>query len=339
MLIDLDRHAEALQLLEAHFAVEPEDSQALCLAAQAELGLDRSYRALAAAQAARAADPGSEWAWRLQALALARMRSYDDARASADTAVRLAPSTYQTHAARAQVCTAAGAMDEAAASAAKAIELAPDVAANWSLAGIVELRRKRLRHARAHFRKALSLDPTDATAQNNLAVVHLRRRRLGRAIHGFLATARADPHSDLAVRNLRVVLNYTIILMTILVWITSAIARAQVTARGLDGPNARTVIALAAAVPLLAAVLGYGYLRHTLADAFGVLMRGLLRSTWRVGTAIGLVVLALVGMLVAAVLPPRGVQPMLLVASAAAFGAVWAIPRRLPSSERPGRAR
>lgn len=329
-LIELGRPAEALRILGPHLAREPEDVTALCLSAQAHLALDRNYPALLAARAASAADPESEWAWRLQACALVEVNSYDEARIAADTAVRIAPLLYQTHTARAEIYLASDSTTEAAASAARAIELAPTVAANWLVAGNVELRRRHHRRARDNFRKALSLDPSLASARNNLAVIDMRRRRLGRAAKGFLATARANPHSEVAVRNLHAVLNYVIILMTFLVWFASAVARAQVDRSGFTGSSGRTVLVCAAGVPVLIGLLAVGYLRRALGNSFGVLIRGVMRRSRRVAPAIALLVVALGAMVCAALMPPHRVQSTLLVASIAAFAAVWTIPRRLP---------
>ena len=125
-LLQINRPREALRALATTLAHEPDNADALCLGAQAEMALDDFEQARDLASRAAAAAPSAEWPMRLLALSLLQMGQPYEAYQAARGAVAKAPHLWQAHHTMAQTCAGTFGMKSVAyAAAGKAIELAP----------------------------------------------------------------------------------------------------------------------------------------------------------------------------------------------------------------------
>lgn len=210
MLTDINRGAEAVELLHRAVGLEPDDDRMWCQLARAELSCGRARAALPAVNRALALDPAQEWAHRLASIALSQLDDHEGAVRAARESVRLAPHTWQALVQLAEALSehpagrsAAGPLHaEARWAAGRAIELAPlEPEPHTSMGHVL------LAHADAHwaaqaFHEALRLNPNDARALNGLGLANLRRGDLASAAGDFGAAAGADPHDDVARRNI-----------------------------------------------------------------------------------------------------------------------------------------
>lgn len=198
--------AVAMRLLAPYLAREPDDPYALCLAAQALIGLAEFERSLELSRRAAQLLPDDDWPIRLQVSALIDLRRAREARKLARLGVRTDPGNWQLHylVARADVA-AKRVRAESMAAAERARRLAPDEPATHIVVGQVALARRRPRLATRSFEQALRLDPDNATARHELARAQLRGFRVAAAVSGFLAVGRMDPTNRTARYNLTVI--------------------------------------------------------------------------------------------------------------------------------------
>ena len=200
-LLELQRYAEAEQLLGSLLAEDPNDADLLGLSARCHLGLDRPQAALMAADRMVAVAPEVEWGHRLRCLALDELGRHDEAVEAAATAVRLAPHHWQTHQTYALAAVdARGRLRDARAAAERAVALAPNEPGTHFAMGVVAQARGEDEVARAAYRRTLALEPNHAMALNNLTVLD-GTRRLARAAHGFGASLRHAPQDQLVREN------------------------------------------------------------------------------------------------------------------------------------------
>jgi Flp pilus assembly protein TadD len=254
MLIELERPEQAREVLHALLHSDPDNPMALCLLAQACLGVGDTEGALHAAGAAVRVAPGEEWALRLCALALARRHRSDEARFYADSAVRTDPMNWRTHVVRAQVDLAANAVTPITIAAAQeAVRLGPHEPQTHRALGNAYLAAKQRTQAEAQLREALRLAPDDAAIRNDLARVHVQRRRLGQAAIGFADAARLDPTDQVAARNLTVVAAKALRVVHLILWAVLFTAGGAA-----SNSRSRTVAAVGWAVAA-AALLVFGY--------------------------------------------------------------------------------
>jgi Flp pilus assembly protein TadD, contains TPR repeats len=212
-LCDLGRFADAERLLEGAVGRQPQDPDAWCLLAYAQIGNTNFDAALRSAQTAASLAPDAEWPHRLRSIVLANMSQTRLAVEAAETAVRLAPYTWQTHHCLAQALISTHhRAPEAIDAARRAVALAPHEAeAHFSLGAATAADGQRER-AQDAFRTALTLDPQHSAAHNELARLELNRRlptgpkRLATAASGFATSLRADPTASTARQNLDLVL-------------------------------------------------------------------------------------------------------------------------------------
>lgn len=196
--------AAALRLLTPYLAREPDDPDALCVAAQAQLGLSEPEQALSSARRAGRLAPHDDWPLRLQTLALHQLGRDWDAQNLARHSVAANPGHWQTHYLVACADLWANAVtDHTVAAAAQARTLAPDEPSTHEIVGQVALAQGRTRQAVAAFEAALALDPEDAVAAHELARAQLRRFRIAKSVKGFLAVGRMDPTIRQTHLNLR----------------------------------------------------------------------------------------------------------------------------------------
>ncbi|MBV9097336.1 MAG: hypothetical protein JO079_04680 [Frankiaceae bacterium] len=191
-LLDLGRHAEALQALN-DLGDEGLTATAHCLRARAYLGLNQVKEAERAAAAARAADPGNEWGYRLGAIVARQQLRPRVADELAAEAVRLAPYEPNAH----QVCTLTavdlGDVEGALAHSFELLRLAPHSADSHYTAGLAFATAGRTVDAEAAFRHALSIDPQHAPSMGALAQM-IGRRDPEQAKQLRLAAVRTAPH-------------------------------------------------------------------------------------------------------------------------------------------------
>ena len=200
-LLELDRDAEARELVATLLADDPDDPALLCMLAQSCLGTNDTEAATRAAAKAIALAPDDEWALRLGALAALRRDDFEHASLLTARAVEADPGNWRTHYVRAQVGVLYDRVDgEAAARQATALE--PDNADCHEVLGDVLLARGRSIDAGEAYREALRLDPDHAGARHGLALVHSRRGNFGRAVAGFADAAAANPNDHEAAANL-----------------------------------------------------------------------------------------------------------------------------------------
>jgi tetratricopeptide (TPR) repeat protein len=221
-LLEVDRHAEAVPLLERALAAAPDDEWLLDLLAQAQLVVD-PQAALETAGRLAQVDPQSHRGPLLTALAYGRLGDQWRRVESARRAVVQAPwhPAVQAYYAQSLVGRRGNALKEARAAAATAIELAPEDSIGYVTAGNVELGRGRVKEAEAYYRRALEVDPTSADAQAKVALIHGVQGRLNHAYGDVESLLRVDPRDPVA----RVVLDETIYATLVhLQWIVIAVA-------------------------------------------------------------------------------------------------------------------
>ncbi|HST48318.1 tetratricopeptide repeat protein [Jatrophihabitans sp.] len=199
--------AAAMRVLASYLTSEPDDWQALCLAAQAQLGLSEPARALGYAQRASQLNPHSEWPVRLQAIAHRDLGHGFAAQQLSRHSVLINPGSWHTHLLVADTDLAAGAVTKhSMAAAEKARELAPNEPDTHIVVGQVALARGRRKRATTSLHQALRLDPENAAARHELARVRLHQGRIGAALDGFRAAGRLDPTLRTVRANLHAVL-------------------------------------------------------------------------------------------------------------------------------------
>lgn len=186
--------AAAMRVLGPYLTTEPDDWRALCLAAQAQVGLDDPARALDYARRASQLNPHSDWPVRLQTIAHRDLGHSYDAQQLSRQSVLINPANWQTHLLVANADLAARSVNHhSLAAARKSRELAPAEPETHIVVGQVALDLGLKKEAVQAFERALQMAPDNAVARHELARAQLRRGRVGRALDGFLATGRLDP--------------------------------------------------------------------------------------------------------------------------------------------------
>jgi tetratricopeptide (TPR) repeat protein len=197
-LIDLDRHAEAIPLLQRALTSSPEDEWLLDLLAQAQLEVEPAS-ALVTARRLIGLDPDGHRGHLLAALAAGKAGLPRDAERHAREAVRTGSFDPNAHAVLAQsLVDRKHKLREAMRHAKQAIDLAPHASVGYVTAGNVELRRAHARRADLWYRRALDVAPTDRTAQANLALARSVRGRVADALSDADALLRVDPQDEWA---------------------------------------------------------------------------------------------------------------------------------------------
>jgi len=206
LLIETGRHAEALSLLHAQLAGDPDDAYAWMLVARAHLGLAQYDRALEAAGAVVRDSPNAVWGHLLASGALSGLGRDQEALAAARRCVELAPHLPAAHmqvAAAADKVKGQGQLAWDAAS--RATELAPLDPDTHAMMASVAISFHRNDIAERALLEALRLDPQHADARHDLGVVRLRQGNSAEAARSFVDAVRSDPSQKIARRNLDVV--------------------------------------------------------------------------------------------------------------------------------------
>lgn len=200
-LVALRRFTEAMSLVAAALASEPENRELLALKAQCEIGLDRPAEALATANRMVAIAPDHPHGHVIASVALQGLDRREEAAAAAEAAVRINPLEWGFHVQLALAATGArGRLLDARAAALRAVELAPNEPDAHFAVGVVAQARTEYDLARQAYRQTLALDPQHANALNNLTVLD-GGRSITRSAHGYAESLRNDPHNDVAQHN------------------------------------------------------------------------------------------------------------------------------------------
>jgi len=209
-LVELDRPADAITLLNSGLAEHPDDPALLDALARAYL--DTDVRAAAdAAERLAAAVPHSHRGYLLGSIAASAAGDRGRAVQLAKLAVENGPHSAYCHAQLAQALSLSGQHRRARAAAQTALELAPNTPTPHVTAGNVELSNRRTKRARRHFERALELDPTNSVAQANLAIANRADGNAGKALAELESALRLDPKDPAARRILDRVLHGAIV--------------------------------------------------------------------------------------------------------------------------------
>ena len=311
-LLQINRPREALRALATTLAHEPDNADALCLGAQAEMALDDFEQARDLASRAAAAAPSAEWPMRLLALSLLQMGQPYEAYQAARGAVAKAPHLWQAHHTMAQTCAGTFGMKSVAyAAAGKAIELAPLEPDAHAILGRVALESGDHGTAERALRKALRLDPNHAVARTDLGRLQLLRNdHFGAADH-FAQAAASDVRLDVAVHNIDLAMAAAVARLFVWVWVVLfAAGRFALLLKG--------IVAVWAGIITLVLLIGLiGWQLHLVIPALrgrlGPYLRLLPHRDRLMTASIGVLAFGMVALAVMCVLPPGSRWPTAIV--------------------------
>jgi tetratricopeptide (TPR) repeat protein len=211
-MLSAGRFAEAITLIGAVLAAEPDSSRAWSLMAQAQVGAGQPTEGLAAADRAVQLDPASARAHRLRSIAQRRKGQPREAVDAATEACRLEPHHWMNHLSLAQAALAAAGgpagdssglrLAQQASSTAR--QLAPNEPSVHYVCGQVSRGLGDPDAARAHFEHALALDPEHSSAVNELGRLTLEFGKPGDAAKHFVQAARIAPGQSVYGHNVEV---------------------------------------------------------------------------------------------------------------------------------------
>jgi tetratricopeptide (TPR) repeat protein len=212
VMLSAGRFAEAITLIAAVLAAEPDNSRAWSLLAQAQIGAGQPTEGLAAADRAVQLDPASAWAHRLRSIAQRRTGQPGEALDAASEACRLDPHHWMNHLNLAQAALAAigspagdsSGLQLAQQASSMARELAPNEPSVHYVSGQVSRALGDPAAARAHFERTLSLDPEHSSAVNELGRLTLELGKPGDAAKHFVQAARIAPGQGVYGHNVEV---------------------------------------------------------------------------------------------------------------------------------------
>jgi tetratricopeptide (TPR) repeat protein len=269
----INRPTEALRVLYAALAANPEDAGALRLVAQAHLDADSTLQggsqAVAAAEAALKIESTSAFGWRIASIAYTRALRHDDARAAARRAQSLEPFGWSGHAMVAHAdASSKHVTKETRAAVAEAIRIAPNEPEVYYAAARVDAARGLGRAAAKHYEKVLALNPDHSGARNNLAIIQLRHGDAGRAAASFVGILANDPTSTLALRNLRATamraLRIVYLVLVVPLFVLGPIASGD----DASGPHELTILSVIIAAIAVGGGLGYVFWVRNKAGAY-----------------------------------------------------------------------
>ena len=300
MYLGANRPKDAIRVLNAALAENPDDAECLRLLAQAELaatpGIEGAANALPAAQ--RAVELGGQdaFAWRILSFCYTRLGSHQQARDAARMARGLRPGLWLNHTTVAHADASARAIsDDTRASVAAAMQLAPNQPEVHFAAGHVEQMSRHNDLAVQHYERTLALSPDHAGARNNLALIQMRRGNAGSAAAAFTSMLAQNPNSELALRNLRAT-GFSALRIIYFVLAACVIVMNALGSSGAPNVVQETSIAgVVVAVLAVAGVVGYVlWIRHRAGVYFGRFVRSVpatdkLLTVWAIVLAVCLV--------------------------------------------------
>ena len=192
LLLELGRYADAVGLLAARLATDPEDPALHVLAARAHLGLGDPTTALRQATSTIGLEPDRAEGHLLRAAALLELGDAAGAADAAAAAAQLSPHDLEPRLALAlALARLPGEHARARAIAEEATVEAPEDQDTWSTLGVV-LHSHSPDEARAAYQRSLALDPADASTLYNLAALEAGVSP-ARAVEGFVRSLSVDP--------------------------------------------------------------------------------------------------------------------------------------------------
>lgn len=259
LLLAVRRPAQARSLLVSTLQDDPEDPEALCLLAQAELDLDQPARARDLAARATATRPGDAWPLHLIAAAELALRRPHRALSAAVHAVERAPHSWQAHHLLSVCLLERGDPTRALAAATPAREF--DTQAPHAHAQVALCLAALHRHSDADraARSALALAPNDPDLLRQHSAVQLAAGDRPRAVASMAGALAMDPTeraSQRAFRSLFRDLFRRALLLTLLTLVAAAWVAVSLAAR--SGPH---VIGWAVAPQATSAFIAYAGLR------------------------------------------------------------------------------
>ncbi|WP_314242095.1 tetratricopeptide repeat protein [Streptomyces kutzneri] len=163
-LYDMNRHEEALALLDRRLAEAPDDHEAWTTRARCLTALRRNEEGLDAADQALKLEPDLADGHFMRGFALRRMSRLPEAEQSQREAIRLAPQLWGPRAQRAEMLIFVGTKEEALQEAQEAVRLGPDVVDTWHTMYKVAAFNSRSDLVQESVRQLLRIDPTDQLA-------------------------------------------------------------------------------------------------------------------------------------------------------------------------------
>jgi tetratricopeptide (TPR) repeat protein len=200
-LIDLGRHAEAVEAFRAAVAAEPESLEPYWRLAAALVSVD-PREALGVAETAVRLGPEEAPSHTVLAAALHALGRYREAVEAAEEAVRLEPEAAFVHEILADVRLARGDRAGAREAALTARDLDPDTVGPHQSLGDIALDGRKFAAAEQHYRAALAIDPEHIEVLNNLGVTLQAQKRDDEAREVLERAVRLDPRADLTRENL-----------------------------------------------------------------------------------------------------------------------------------------
>jgi|GEM_PF-2529379 tetratricopeptide (TPR) repeat protein len=187
-LLDQQRYAEALPLLEQATRAAPKDARCWVALAYASNELGRVYMALAACEQAIIIDETLAIAWRHKGYALHDLQREDEALASFERALKLNPGDALAWNGKGLALERLKRPTEALAAYEVATTLDPDYLAAWNNQSFLFYAMKRYTNALAACERVLALDPNNAVAWNNSSAILYA---LGRVAESYTAHQQA----------------------------------------------------------------------------------------------------------------------------------------------------
>jgi len=210
-VLDAGRPADALNLLGAHLAQNPDDASGLRVASESLRLLGRGPEALTTAEHAMRIDPEDSRNWNVLAFGRLSVGDAPGAIAAAVESANRAPGDWTTHANLAAISSELESTGNLPLDASlEAIRLAPNSSVAHSIRGLALLRRNQPKLAIASFTTALRLDPHNTSAQHNMAIAALRTGDPAAAAANLAALTAQAPSDALALSNLRVAIGNTL---------------------------------------------------------------------------------------------------------------------------------
>ncbi len=192
LLSELDRHRDAVLLLQKLLAQSPDDGHVLCLLAREHLQLNEPKEALAFADRAVSANPDEEWGHRLRSVALITSDRIGALQSARQAAVYM-PEASQTLQNLVDALLANGALREAWQTSEKLHELYPDDAATYDTLVSVAFAHEWNKDAERLSREALKRAAHTPHAHFNHGIALYNLKRYEESARSFTRTVEIDP--------------------------------------------------------------------------------------------------------------------------------------------------
>ena len=210
LLTELGRTDEAIALLHAALATDPDHSGLLGALTEAQLA-DHPREALKTAERLIALSPGDYRGHYLAAFACLELGRAKQAVAHAGEAAAAAPNVASCHVLLAEAYVLKRRYTPGRKAVDRALELDPHELGGLIARGNLELVIDDLKEAECWYRRALEIDPHNSAAQLNLAVTQEARGRAAPALLTMDGVLRFDPADDQARQHLDAIVYTTLV--------------------------------------------------------------------------------------------------------------------------------